>query len=369
MPALVHAQDGIRSSVPVLAHTWASKKINGAIWGVAIGDVTGDGAKDIVYLERNAVRIGSIEGGALKIISSYEWEGLSQGARLFLKDIDGDSVQEILVSAVFNGMPDSFGLKWEDGKFKTIFEHVQWHLRVTDDGTLLGQQRDYETFFAGYVYELSFDGKKLKAGNNLKLPKWAAIYDFTMLPGSAENPEDKRVLRLSGNEPLLLYERQGKRLKKVWSSGVRFDGTLNIVEAVERQPLGMSINEDVPIDKEPQVSELYGAVLILAARHDIPLKGVIGRRPFIRNGRLVAWKEDPSLGFAEAFETEEVPGYISDYSIVSYEDVMPDPKPASKKKPEEVKKVDTKKIIASIQQSPSMWGESPQSVLLIFDLP
>lgn len=346
VPRLAGAQDGVRSNVPILAHSWASKKIDSAIWGVAIGDITGDGAKDVVILERNAVRMGSIDGGNLKIVSSYEWKGQLQGVRLFLKNLDDDPTEEILVCAVFHGMPDSFALKWADGNLKTIFEHAPWILRVMNDDVLIGQQRDYETFFAGYIYELSFDGKKLKAGKPFKLPKWATIYDFSMLPGSEDDPENKRVMRLSGNESLLLYERKGKRLKKVWSSGVRYGGTLNIVEAIEREPLGITNDDDVPIDKEPEVVGENGGILIVAARHDIPLKGVIGRRPFIRNGKLVAWKEDPSLGFSEAFETEEVPGYISDFALDG-----------------------AKKLIASVQQNPSMWNESPQSVILIFDLP
>lgn len=338
MPALVCAKEIAPLNVPIVAHAWASKRINGAIWGVATGDIDGDKKNEIVLLERNAVRVGSIEGDNLKIDKSYEWKGELQGVRIFLKNIDDDPAEEILISAVFHGMPDSFALKWEDGNFKTVFENARWNLRVTNDGTLLGQQRDYQTFFAGLVCELSFDSTKLKAGKYLRLPWWAKIYDFTMLP-------DERIMRLSGNEPLLLYERQGKRLKKVWSSGVRYGGTLNIIEATEREPLGMTNDDDVPIDKEPEVVNAANGILVIAPQHDIPLKGVIGKRPFIRNGKLVAWREDPSLGFSQAFETEEVPGYISDFVI------------------------DSKRIIASIQQNPSMWYGNQQSVILIFDLP
>jgi hypothetical protein len=211
---------------------------------------------------------------------------------------------------------------------------------------LIGQQWNTTDFFAGPIYELAFNGKKLKHKQRLILPRWTALFDFAYLPPSSEDSDEanERVIRIEGNEPLKIYERKGKKFKKEWSSGVKYDGSANIVDARQREPLSLA-EEDVTIDREPEVIEMGGKDFILAARHDVPLMGIIGKRPLVHNGRIVALQEEPSLGFVHAFETEEVPGYISDFIIKS------------------------KRLVASVQVHPSMFYESAESILLFFDLP
>jgi len=336
-------------SQEIIAHSWVSKKIQGAIWGIAFGDVDGDGSPEIISLERDAVHVGVIRDDKYQVTFTYEWRGLEEGVRLYTIDLDGNGTEEVIVSAVDRGRPSSFALTLSDKILKPFFEHQPWHLRVLDKPAgkvLIGQQWNTTDFFAGPIYELAFNGKKLKHAQRLILPRRTELFDFAFLPISPDDEDSvtERVIRIEGNEPMKVYERKGKRFKKEWSSGLRYDGSANIIDAHEREPLSIA-EDEIAIDLEPEVIQMGEKSIILATRHDVPLMGIIGRRPLVHNGRIVALQEEPSLGFVHAFETEEVPGYISDFIIKS------------------------KRLVASVQVHPSMFYESAESILLFFDMP
>jgi hypothetical protein len=354
-----------------IKHSWASKRFDHAILGVAAGDVNADGVQDIILLQQNAVCWFNIEDGALNPKSRYEWKGLLQGIRLYLMNLDDDPSEEIVVSAVDQGRPSSFALKWSEGGFKMLFEKIPWHLRVLSlppqDGAgeispanmrkiIVGQQWNSSSFFAGPVYELSFDGKKLKRAARVRLPGGMSIFNFAVLSledAGAGNPAHdsqftiRELVGLEGYEPIKVYERRKKRYKKIWSSGGRFGGTMNLVEAAEREPLGIANVEDVPIDREPDVVFVNNVPMIMALKHDIPLKNIIGRNPYIRSGHLAAFRSDPSLVFAKVFETEEIPGFISDFAMYD----------------------GSKKIILSIEPDTSAFYETREGLLVIYDIP
>ena len=342
VPAVSGAQSFKNAQSVVLAHTWGSQRLPGAIWGIAISDVDGDGTVETLLLKRNQLVVGHINDSGFAPESTYEWDGLLEAVKLYTVNLDDDPAEEIVVSAMEADDPSSFGLKFKDGKFETIFSNAPWHLRVLQDNIgklLIGQQWDTTSFFEGPIYFLSVEGKKIKRTEKLPLPRWATIYNFEALG------TDSRIVRLDPYEHVMIYEKRGKKFKKIWSSGGRFGGGLNVVDFEAREPLGEANQEGEVINREPLVITGGSAPLILAVEHDVPLKGVIGRRAWIPRGKIVAFGEDPSLGFQNKFETVEIQGYISDYAVFE------------------------KKLIAPVQLQSSMWRENEESTLLMFDLP
>jgi len=340
-PVFGHAQSFKNAQSVVLAHTWGSQRLPGAIWGIAVSDVDGDGIEETLLLKSNQLVVGHINDNGFVPESTYEWDGLLEAVKLYTVNLDDDAAEEIIVSAMEANRPSSFGLKFTDGKFETLFSKAPWHLRVLRDNIgklLIGQQWDTTSFFQGPIYFLSVEGKKIKRGERLPLPKWATIYNFDALG------TDSRLVRIEPYEHVMIYEKRGKKFKRIWSSGGRYGGGLNLVDFEARQPLGEANQEGVIINREPLVIT-GGTPLILAVEHDVPLKGVIGRRAWIPRGKIVAFGEDPSLGFQNKFETVEIQGYIADYAVFE------------------------KKLIVPVQIQPSMWRENEESTLLIFDLP
>lgn len=354
---VANAAEEVSLDAKVLKPASATKRYDKAFWGIAVGDVTGDGKSDVIVLERNAVRVGDIEDKSLNIKYSYEWKGFLHGVRLYTMNLDEDPAEEIIISAVELGRPSSFALDFKDGQFKILFEKKPWHLRVLElplkvsettsmKKMLVGQQWNSSEFFAGHIYELKFEDGKLKRNGHLKLPGWADIFDFAVYTalGEGSSLDIEELVGLEGYAPLKVYKRKGKRFKKVWNSGKRYGGTMNLVNATERQPLDIANETGISIDREPQVILNGGRPLIMAIQHDIPLRNIIGRDPYIRNGNVAAYQEDEALGFYKKIETQEIPGFIADFAF--YE----------------------QKLILAVQPNTSAFYETKESTVLIFDL-
>lgn len=385
-PLFAAAQSFKNAQSVVLAHTWGSQRLPGAIWGITSSDVDGDGKGEIVFLKHNAVVVGTIDDKGFHLKSQYEWDGLLEGVRLYAMNLDDDPAEEIIISAVEGNHPSSFALKWNGTKFEEIFSKAPWHLRVLQDNIgklLVGQQWTTTSFFEGSIYFLSLNGKKLKRGERVPLPKWATIYNFEGLDA------DSRIVRMDPYKHVEVYEKNGKKYRKIWSSGGRFGGGLNVVDFEAREPLGEADQEGVIINREPLVTSDNGAPLIFGVEHDVPLKGIIGRRAWIPRSKIVAFGEDPSLGFQNKFETEEIQGYIADYTIFNSSCVLslraqrsnskgiataPPATTASAGRSGPRNDLSgghgcSNKLIVPVQLQSSMWRENQESALLMFDLP
>src|SRR3989338_3457790 len=87
--------------------SWASRPIAGQLWGMAWADLGGDGEKQMLLLERHALRVAKIDGEAVTTSASFSWGSTVDGVRLFAMDVDGDGDEEAVVSAIQNGWPSS----------------------------------------------------------------------------------------------------------------------------------------------------------------------------------------------------------------------------------------------------------------------
>ncbi len=375
LPFVARAQYYQGATFTGIAHNWASQKIDGELWGVARGDIDGNGAKETVILKRDAVIVGALDADGFKATTQYELKGFLDGVRIYTMDTDGDGAEEIVVSAIENGHPSSLALRYSNGGLEPVFANAPWHIRVVSIGgskKLVGQQWNGANFFFGPVYELEIKSGKLKSAERLKLGSTTDIFDFGIISTSSDDiTKETRVENfawLEGYNPLKIYERKKKRYKKIWSSGVRFGGTMNLIEATQRETLGQAMDYYIQIDREPEVVGMRGLDVVIAAQHDIPLKNMIGRKPYIRSGKIVAFKRDSVLGFSRYFETEEVPGFISDFLIFETEAVQSDGAAKPKKGAPPAKVVQTK-LLMVVQPDTSAFREDRDSVLLNFDLP
>lgn len=381
-PVSLAARQADEQADTIIPYVWGSQKLNGPVWGIALSDVDADGLMDVVLLRRNSVEICAVEGSELKVKKTYSWDKLVEGVRLFTMNLDDDAAEEIIVSAIEEGRPASFAIKLDGDRFRTVFDHSPWHLRVLESEEmskgkmLIGQQLNSQDFFNGPVFEMTLNGGKLKRGGRLELPARTAIYEFAVLPPGAGDSQQgaqnsplmiSRIMRLDGNEPLKLFERRGKKFKRVWKSNDRYDGSVNIVDAVEREVLGIATDFET-VHREPQVVTTRDGFLLSAIMHDVPLKGVVGKRPIVHDGRIVFLKEDPSLGFMKSVETKEVPGYIADYAVRPEEIPISEIKKGKHKETVSVTTATINRLYVIVQLNPSMFEESQQSALLMYEM-
>lgn len=291
----------------VLTYSWASKRIDGPIWGIARGDVDGDGTPETLLLDRRRVRVGSIDGVVFKEKWACPLPGIAEGARVSTIDLTGDNRAEIVVSAVEEGLPASAIFTIDDKGCRPIVERARWSLRAAE-GKLLGQGWSSSTFFFGPIAELEEKGGRLRTTGKLDLPGNTRLYQFALFPGT----EDVRVLLLKGYAPLEVREQQGKKFKRIWRSPDRFGGSTNLLPASQRDVLGSESRETVTFDTPPIADAETGRAFFFAVRSQLPLREIIGRKPGVSGSRVISFADDPALGFLPKQETVEVPGCIVD---------------------------------------------------------
>ncbi len=345
----------------------AGKRFDVAFWSMASGDLDGDGGRETILLERERVRIGRLAGVEFTETSRCAWKGQAQGARVDCFDIDGDGDDEILVTAVEEGMPASAVLDYRDGSCTQMLAYVRYSMRVvavpdaapssagesppspvTWKRVLSGQGWSGQQFFSGAVTRLEYDGKKLRRRETLSLPRYTDIYQFAYLPADAGEPS---VLRLAGHERLELHERRGRKFKRVWRSVKRYGGTLNLLPAQQRSVLGEVQHQFALFGIPPAIVAQRSPTTAFVAQQDMPVQGMVGRLPFVRGGRMVGLVSDPVLGFLPQMQTVLLSAGIVDFAAVV------DPEGGALQ------------LIVLARMNPTYFSQDPQSQLLLFAWP
>lgn len=330
-------------------YTWASRRLEGAFWGMASGDIDGDGRRDIVLLKRRNILVGRFDGDAFIQEGSCNLEGQAEGARVYTMDLDSDGDDEIVISAVEGGMPASLILDFEGNTCITILDHVRWSLRgVKAQGQklLLGQGWTSQSFFSGPVVKLATKNGGLKEGEALDLPRNVDLYEFEFLPSGEGMAQ---LILLKGYAPMEAVEKKGKRFKRFWKTGMRMGGSANLLSAEQRLVLDEISSSETTFDTPPLVIQAGESFEVIAPRLDMPLKGVIGKRPAINGAQIIAFRTDPVFGFVESWETVKLPAAITDIVVEKGQDGRA-------------------RLLVLLQDNPSVFHQSDTSFVLAFDL-
>lgn len=316
----VHAGAPAGAESHIIKYSWASAKIDGTLWGLAQGDVDGDGKRETLLLERRRVRIGTLGDKKFEESFSCGWSGDVDAARIYLMDLDSDGADEVVISAVEGGLPASLALKVDthSKSCKEIFNRARWSLRVVDlpdeaktRKALLGQDWSSQQFFSGPIQELRLEGKKLKPVASVAIPRYTTLFQFTPLP-----PLDdvKRMVRLEGPAAMEVREnKSGGKWSRPWRSPERLGGTSNLIAAEQRVLLDEKSSDYAYFDLPPLTVNLTGQLCLVAPKYDMPVRNIIGRTPYIRGSEVVVFSPDEVLGFVEKGRTQDIPGALVDY--------------------------------------------------------
>lgn len=332
----------------LLKYSWASEHLNHALWGMAAGNLDGDGISDMVLLDRRVIHIGRFNNSKFVESLACKIPGLIMGARVYLMDIDGDPPEEIIVSGVEEGRPASTVLKIADGRCKIVVDRERMSLRVIGvPKKLVGQGWTSDAFFSGPVFELELDGGRLKSVGKIEIPHYVSIYQFSPLP---EGGRGYQVAAIKGFAPIEVMEKIKKNFKRVWRSGERFGGSANLLPAEERNILGEVKSDAISFDLPPVVVLNGEGFEIVALKQEMPLKNFIGKKPLIRGALILGFKMDPVLVLTELFRTQELPGVVVDFSV-------------------EVSNGGKKRLLVLMQDDLGMFHDGTRSTILAFDLP
>jgi hypothetical protein len=153
---------------------------------MAVGDVNGDGDKEILILSGRDLKLFSTkEKNLLQVAETALPQDLVSHA-INLADLDGDGKEEIYLSGTDGLYVSSMIIKYDTaGGFQTVSRNIPWYLRpifVPGKGwQLAGQKRGLGRIdlVSPGVFLLSLDAKNtLAQGQRLSLPSSVNLFDF-----------------------------------------------------------------------------------------------------------------------------------------------------------------------------------------------
>lgn len=354
-PFWAHAGEGrAEPAAAERSYAWATPSIDGERWGIARGDLDGDGSQEWLLLTRTAVLIGTLTPKGFAQRAACGWKGIAQGAALFAHDLTGDGRDEIIVSAVKEGTAASLVLQYNDKKCTQLVADAPWSLRVMElpgeaggppRNALVGQGWSRGAFFSGPFFELALDGKKLKQVGRVPMPRYTDLFEVTTLP-PADGTEE--LVRQCGHARLEVRARRGKKFRRLWRSGERYGGSVNYLPADQRRALDRESQAYVLFDEPPVVDRQAKGFELVAVQHDMTLGGFVGRRPSVRGARFVGFRPDPVLTFTEAWRSVRLPGAVTDFLLVE--------------------EGERRELIVLMLEDPGFWERGSSSRIIVFDL-
>jgi TolB-like protein len=304
--------------------------------GIAIGDVDGDGALEVVMADREKVVVYKLNEGRLvefaqiKPLARYKIHAVN------VADLNGNGKAEIYISAADPTMPGSMGVEWNGKEMTTLFVDARYYIRpvkVPGLGVVLaGQKAGTEgVAISGPIYILTQDGSQLVGGERLPVPAGVNIFDFAF--ADLDGDGEWEVVVLDKWNKMLVMKQSGKVL---WKSEERYGATKRFIggkSAIQMtQQTGPSRGATKEVDGTTDIlfEELYIPSRILVT--DVDGDGVddiiinantptwtslVRSSQVFESGTMTGMKWN-GVGLQELWRTRKVSGYVVDYDVRSH---------------------------------------------------
>lgn len=287
--------------------------------GVSIGDLDGDGQREMVLIEPHRLLAYRDTGEGLKMLAELERPSTYNFLNVGTVDLNGDGRAEVAVTAVLGDDLRSFVVGLKGKEFKVLKEGINRYLRVARVGgrrVLLAQAMGPDTDYVGSIEELWLDGKKLRAKELKGLPPevgWLYSFALGYFTGG-EYPEVARINPLGELEVLTL---EGQRL---WKGGKDYGASDNYFDRpkVMADEKGMPSTAPrrvyLPVRMASADLDQDGYDELLVAKNRFSLGQVLEKVRVYGSGEIVALVWD-GMAMAEAWRTQEMPGCVFDFEL------------------------------------------------------
>lgn len=324
---MIVGSDGTESGVKAVG-VRRSSPIPAVVVSMAVGDIDGDGGAEIVFASRIALEVYRFDETRFRKISELALSPQLKVHAINLADMDGNGKKEIYVSANDRRQASSAIYSWdEQAGIQKILTAIPWYIRPIarpGDGTwLIGQQASVSAetgYVNNTVYRLQiqqgFTG--VTEAGVLPLPKSLRLFDFEWADINGDGGLE--TIAVDQRHKLLIYDQHNAIL---WVSTEDYGASRNFFgpPPVSDGGGGNDGSDDralhfIPTRILVQDVDRDGKMDVIVGKNKlISYKWLANIREF--DGGTVACLSWQGTALQELWRTNNVPGYIADYSFVS----------------------------------------------------
>jgi len=273
--------------------------------GMTAGDIDGDSLDEILISANTKLYIFQLRNGKIHPLVTIPLPGGLQVHALNVADLDNNGVAEIYLSATKGEEPQSFVLEWHPVTgLKWLHKYVYWYLRplnIPGEGLVLGGQRSgVSSMIRPGIFRMTFgDDGKITAGEPLNLPDPVNLFDFIF--ADLEGDTLPEIVTINRKEQLLVYS---SALQLLYTSPSGFGGReLSEGITVPIRLVASDFNNDGKHDILIVDNELYSPKIMSDTR-------------LYKNGQVrgLLWTID---GFVEMWHTNLFQKAVVDFQFFS----------------------------------------------------
>lgn len=305
---------------PLMGKIWRSHAFSNVISGMAIGDVTGNGQNETVFLADQALFVYRLSGGKFAKVAELPFKGEQHFLGVDVADANGNGKAEIFVTRYSTRTTrlNSFVLEWDKNALVRIADNQGWYFRVTevpDRGPVLfGQKRGMSDIFQPGIYELEFRQGDYVELDSAPVPRNVSVFGFAL--GDALNSGRTAVAAFTKDDLIRIFDDTGE---EQWTSADAYGGSMAYIDT--RNASTGSIGAYKEFERNYLSPRLFiqdmdadGKNEVIAVNNKEAMGRLLSRIRVFKTGHIACmeWNE---LGMRLKWKTQDVPGYISDYAI------------------------------------------------------
>jgi len=294
-----------------------------AIVDFDIGDINGDGKKEIVVIDRTRIIIYHYENNKfIRIAQVKTPKGRNYFLGVDVGDINGNGRDEIFVTNENGNELDSFVVEFLPGSKapKNIWKNVKLYFRIihpyNSKPTLLAQSPGFQDPFNGPIKTIQFRNNRYTDDRELKLPSIYGtefiLYGMTQTDLNANGLPD--TILLDKEYHLRVYSAKGRMIVK--SSDYYGHDPRMIDVGVQEDIAGIvTQGESVRFRGRLELVRTNKGRFLLLPRNHMFGGGVFVKTVIVENCNLVVLGITRE-GFEKVFETKKQRGYLSAYQVM-----------------------------------------------------
>jgi hypothetical protein len=314
------------------AGPWKSQELPQAALSMDVGNILGDGSKELVTMSRKKILVHRYEAQGLRELAKYRGAKRERFVWVSVADINQNGRDEIYVTSqkklgASKRKLSSFVLEWDGKQFSPLLKNIDYFLRVeripNQPARLLGQESTKDGSFSPEIHHLVWKNNALAPVSFVSALKSVDLFNASTGDITGHGKTETIMINSKGN--LFLLDSNGQ---PVWKSYDSFGSSGNFIETELGGDQFPQPNEEegyrfAPTQiQDPNVKRLYvsSPILLTDLNRDAQLEVVVTRNlpslAQIGGSRDYSKSEILSLswggtGMLQNWKTAEIKGMIS----------------------------------------------------------